>query len=127
MARTSKAAFTAYYRALPCELQALHVFFRTATEYHQARRPAVSATVQERRWSREDLEAEAYARTAPEPVLGRVERILASDRAERIARIRARRQTGQGAVLRLDLNAGGGKVIAFRPRACEASQLAASA
>lgn len=127
MARTSKAAFAAYYRALPSELQALHVFFRTATEYHQARRPDVLATIQERRWSREDLESKAYAWIAPEPVLTRCDKILAADRARRIARMREQRYPRPEPVLRLNLNAGGADIVAFKPRTSGADQRAVSA
>lgn len=127
MARTSKAAFMAYYRALPDELQALHMFFRAATEYHQAHQPTVSASVQERRWARSELEGPAYARIAPEPVLARCDKILAADRAERIARIRERRHPRPEPVLRLNLNAGGADIVAFKPRTSGTGQQAASA
>ncbi|MGU3360686.1 hypothetical protein ACLBWX_10155 [Methylobacterium sp. M6A4_1b] len=127
MARTSEAAFMAYYEALPHELQALRMFFRAATEYHQTHQPTVSASVQERRWARSELEGPAYARIAPEPVLVRCDKILAADRVKRIARIRERRHPRPEPVLRLDLNAGGADVIAFKPRTSSAEQQAVSA
>lgn len=114
MARSSKAAFAAYYRALPDELQALHLFFRAATEYHQVHATQVKASAQDRRYARSDLEARVFTQFGPPPVIRRCEQMMAADRAKRIAQIGERRRPRPDNVLRLNLNAGGGEVVPFR-------------
>lgn len=114
MTRSSKAAFNAYYQALPQELKSLHIFFRVATEYHQAHRSEAAGTVQERRWAREELEGHAFTGLDPQPTLRRCERILADDRARRVALIRERQRRDAPAPLRVNITGGWGEVVPFR-------------
>ncbi len=114
MARSSKAAFNAYYQALPHELKSLHMFFRVATEYHQMHRSDAPGTAQERRWAREELEGHVFTGLDPQPTLRRCERILAADRARRVAHVRARQRRDAPAPLRVSLTGGWGEVVPFR-------------
>jgi hypothetical protein len=113
MSRSSKAAFNTYYQALPQELKSLHMFFRVATEYHQAHRPEASGTAQRRRWAREELEGHVFTALDLQPTLRRCERILAADRARRVALIRERQRRDAPAPLRIKLTGGWGEVVPF--------------
>ena len=126
MTRISKAAFSSYHQELPDDLKALRMFFRAATEYHQVHNSQVPATVQARRWARSEIEARVFIGMGPDPVTRRYARILAADRAARLARIRERRRARAAEVLRLDLNVRGGEVVTFERRR-PAERAAASA
>ncbi|MBE7196270.1 MAG: hypothetical protein INR70_00490 [Parafilimonas terrae] len=128
MARSRKAAFDAYYQALPQELKSLHMFFRVATEYHQMHRSSAPGTTQERRWAREELEGHVFTGLDPQPALRRCEQILATDRARRVALVRERQRRDRPAPLRVSLTGGWGEVVPFpgrRQAAERADELAA--